>query len=471
MTALAAGRALHPTSARRFPASLLLQVFALTVMIFPSDTVLKAIGGAGYVAAMVAYGAFLAWVAATLFGIHNPLDYRYPARISLCTLWLVSLASYALMDRAMLNVTQQTAADRWLMELAGISGVILVAAEGLRSLEDIHRVLRALLWGGVFAGVVAALQFWLGKDLTPYLRQLLPGFSLNSAAGTIAIGSRGGVHRVAGTAVDPIELSVASAMLLPLAIYMAMHDVSSSRWKRWLPIMFIALAIAVSVSRAGILAAAITLVVLVVCLPATRRLVVLATIPVATVGIFVTAHGLLGTLKQFFLLGTSDQSISHRVNNYPYVEHLVLQSPWFGQGGGTYTAQAQIHILDNQYLDTAIELGLVGLAALTFYLIWPALAALTARRRTSDPRLRDLCAALAGSALAATICAATFDAFAFPMFVDVQALVVGLTGAVWLLVDRERKASGAQSLRQFGDGTVHRPLSAGSGAITSDGGS
>lgn len=471
MTALAVGRALHPTSARRFPASLLLQVFALTVMIFPSDTVLKAIGGAGYVAALVAYCAFLAWVAATLFGIHNPLDYRYPTRISLCTLWLVSLASYALMDRAMLNVTQQTAADRWLMELAGLSGVILVAAEGLRSLEDVHRVLRALLWGGVFAGVVAALQFWLGKDLTPYLRQLLPGFSLNSAAGTIAIGSRGGVHRVAGTAVDPIEFSVASAMLLPLAIYMAMHDVNSSRWKRWLPIMFIALAIAVSVSRAGILAAAITLGVLVVCLPVTRRLVVLAAIPIAAVGIFVTAHGLLGTLKQFFLLGTSDQSISHRVNNYPYVEHLVLQSPWFGQGGGTHTAQASIHILDNQYLDTAIELGLVGLAALTFYLIWPALAALAARRRTSDPRLRDLCAALAGSALAATICAATFDAFAFPMFVDVQALVVGLTGAVWLLVDRERKASGAQSLRQFGDGTVHGHLSAGAGAITYDGGS
>jgi O-antigen ligase len=471
MTALTTGRTLGHSSTFQFPVTRLLQAFALAVMIFPSDIVLKAVGGAGYLAALIAYCAFLAWMAATLLGVHNPLDYRYPVRISLCTLWLVSLASYALMNRAMLNTTQQLAADRWLMQLAGVSGIVLVAAEGLRSLEDIHRVLRALIWGGAICGVIAALQFWLRLDVTPYLRTLLPGFSLNQAAGTIAIGSRGGLNRVAGTATDPIELGVATGMLLPLAVYMAMNDAKLSRWKRWLPVVCISLAISVSVSRSAILAAAVALGVLIVCLPAARRVGVLAAIPVAAVGLFVTAHGLLGTLKQFFLLGTSDDSISHRVNNYPYVEHLVLQAPWFGQGGGTYTAQASIHILDNQYLDTAIELGLVGLAALIFFFLWPAFAALSARQRTADLQLRELCGALAGSAFAATLCAGTFDAFGFPMFVYVLAIVIGLIGAVWLLVAKQYQAeTDARSLTRYGSESMNGHLATGSGLTGFGGG-
>lgn len=471
MTALAADRTLTRGSTLQFPVTWLLQALALAIMIFPSDVVLKAVGGGGYLAALIAYCAFLAWVASMLLGIHNPLEYRYPVRISLCTLWLVSLASYALMNRAMLNATQLNAADRWLMQLAGVSGVVLVTAEGLRSLEDIHKVLRALMWGGAICGMIAALQFWLRLDVTPYLRTLLPGFSLNQAAGVIAIGSRGGLNRVAGTATDPIELGVANGMMLPLAVYMLMNDTTRSSWKRWLPVIFITLSISISVSRSGILAATLALGMLIVCLPPSRRIGVLAAIPVAAVGIFVTAHGLLGTLKQFFLLGTNDDSISHRVNNYPYVEHLVLEAPWLGQGGGTYTAQASIHILDNQYLDTAIELGLVGVAALIFFFLWPAFAALSARHRSADPQLRELCGALAGSAFAAALCAGTFDAFGFPMFVYVQALVIGLIGAVWLLAHGQYQAepSGLLVGQRVGESINGHPA-AGSGVIGSGGG-
>jgi O-antigen ligase len=419
----------------------MLQAFAVTLMVFPSDMVIKAIGAGGYVAAVVAYFMFMAYIAVMLFGMHNPLEYRYPVRFALCTLWLVALASYALMDRTLLNSAQLSSADRWLIQLAGVSGVILVAAEFLRSLDDIHRVLRALIWAGAFCGIVAALQYWLKRDITSYLR-ILPGFSLNQAVGTVVIGSRGGLNRVVGTASDPIELGVVGAMLLPLAVYMVMHDVDRSWVKRWLPLVCIAVTIPVSVSRAAVLGAVLALTVLIVALPPARRLSAIAAIPVAVAGIFLAAHRLLGTLTNYFLAGTSDNSVAHRVDNYSYVEQMVRQRPWLGQGAGTYIAGNYTniwytHILDNQYLDTAIELGVVGLAAFAFFNIWPFLAALSAHRRASDPRLRDLCAALAGSALAATVCAAFFDSFSFPMFVFVQALVIGLIGAAWLLVDSE----------------------------------
>jgi O-antigen ligase len=456
MCAFASGRRMSQQSPGRSQAVLLLQIFAVTVMVFPSIAVIKAIGEGGYVGALVSYLLFLGWVAAILFGQHNPLDYRYPVRIALCGLWLVSLASYVLMDRAALSATAQTGADRWLLQLVGVSGVILVAAELLHSAEDIRRVLRALTWGGAFCGIVAALQYWLTLDVTRYL-EALPGFSLNSAdAAYSAIGIRAGQNRVAGTAIDPIELGVVAGMLLPLAVYVALHDTERSRFRRWFPVICIAVAIPASVSRSAILAAAVGLGILIVTLPPARRLAGLAGILIAIAGIFLTARGLLGTLRTYFLAGTGDNSIAHRVGNYPFVEQMVRRAPWLGQGGGTYIVQS-VHILDNEYLTTAIQLGLAGTAALICYLLWPAFAALAARRRTLNPELRDLCAALAGAELAAALCSGTFDSLSFPMFVNVQALIAGLIGAAWLLAGREGNAICADSSLISGkNGTTYR---------------
>ena len=76
----------------------MLQLFALTVMVIPSDTVIKAIGAQGYAAGLVGMFAFAAFVAATLLGMHNPLAHRHPVRCVLCLLWLSVLVSYVVMD-------------------------------------------------------------------------------------------------------------------------------------------------------------------------------------------------------------------------------------------------------------------------------------------------------------------------------------------------------------------------------------
>jgi O-antigen ligase len=119
------------------------------------------------------------------------------------------------------------------------------------------------------------------------------------------------------------------------------------------------------------------------------------------------------------------------------VEQLVRQNPWLGPGPNTVIS-TELHILDNQYLSTAITMGLLGVAALVFYLAWPSVVAIAARRRSIDPELRDLCATLAGTGLAAVLCAATFDGFSFPMFFGLQALTAGLAGAVWMLASNEQ---------------------------------
>ncbi|HLN41902.1 MAG TPA: O-antigen ligase family protein [Acidimicrobiales bacterium] len=419
-------------SSTRGHAVVLLQVFVITLFVFPSDTVIKTIGAAGFVASLVAMLAFATWLASTILGVHNPLDHRHPTRAALVGLWLVSLVSYAIMHRTQQSGAVELAADRWMMQLAGMSGVALIAAECLTSVQAVKRVLRALVWGGAFCGVVAALQFWTRIDLAHDLR-LIPGFSINFTNSDVVF--RGALKRVTGTTIDPIELGVVAGMLLPLALYLVIYDNERTPWKRWLPMMCIAVAIPVSVSRSAIVSVAVAVGLFVVLLPSVRRVPFIAALPVAVAGVFVATPGLIGTLAHYFTLGTNDPSISHRTNNYSYVEALVRHAPWFGTGEGTYVPTVQ-HILDNQYLTTAIELGIVGLVALTFFFGLPIATALVARQRTADAGLRTLCGALAGSAAAALICSATFDSLSFPVFAYVEALIVGLCGACWLLVER-----------------------------------
>jgi O-antigen ligase len=177
----------------------------------------------------------------------------------------------------------------------------------------------------------------------------------------------------------------------------------------------------------------VALAVFVVLMPARQRLIGLCAVPFGLCAVFMSAPGIIGTLTSFFQAGTSDPSVATRVDDYPLAERLVHQAPWFGHGPGTYITDNAFDIFDNQYLKTAVELGLVGLVALVAYLALPVIFALLARRQSRDPELRMLCAALAGAALAATACSFTFDSLSFPMFANVSALVIGLIGACWRL--------------------------------------
>ena len=422
----------------RSRAVILLQVFAAALFVIPSDAVIKVIGAGGYAAALVGMFGFAAFLTVSLLGLHSPLAHRHPIRAVLCLLWLSVLISYVLMDRNTLTVAELASADRLLMQLAVITGVALIAAEFLASLHDVRRVLRVLCWAGAFCGVVAAIQFWISLDVTPYLRDL-PGFSIN-ANDVVGIGTRGGLNRVSGTAMGPIDLGVVSGMLLPLAIYLAIYDTGRSARRRWAPVWLIALAIPASVSRSAIISVAVAVGVLVVLMPAPKRLAALCALPFSLAAVFMTAPGLIGTLTAFFGAGTADPSVATRVSDYPLVERFLEQAPWFGRGGWTYIPDNAIDILDNQFLKTAIELGLVGVVALTVFFLVPTISALLARRRSDDPELRLLCAALAGAALAATACSFTFDSLSYPMFTGLYALVIGLIGAAWQLSAAEAPA-------------------------------
>lgn len=420
--------ALRPAGSRQ--AAFVLQLFIVTAFLFPSDTVIRVVGAQGYVAALVSVMLFLAWVVTVLLGYHDPIHTRHPVRGALGLLWIASLLSYAVMPFYGPNETQRLSADRWIMLWIGMSGVILLASEHLRAWSDILRVIRTLIWGAALSGCVAVLQFWFRWDLKPYLRMPLVGFEHDAAYSGFQ--ARDALMRVSGTSNHPIELGVIAGMLLPLAIWLGFHDHGRPPVRRWFPVAVIGMCIPMSVSRSAILAVAVSLLTFTVLLPPVPRSWMLAFLPVGLVGIFATTPGYLSTILGSFTAGSNDPSITNRLDNYPRVLAALREAPWLGRGGGTDIAPDATKILDNQYLKSAVELGSIGVCALCLYFLVPAIAALAARLRFSDQPRRMLCAAIAGSCLAAAVGSFTFDAFSFAQFASVDAVVVGLSGACWL---------------------------------------
>ena len=428
-----------PRTAPRSHGIRILQVFAVALFVIPSTYVVKAIGAVGYAAGLVGMFAFAVWLIAIMLGHHDFARNRTPIRSALCIFWVVSLLSYLFMDRGVLDYLQLNSANRWMMQLVAMTGVALLAAECLNSLLDLHRVLRVLSWAAAFCGLVALLQWRFSIDLTPYLGRI-PGFSLNST-GQFLI-DRAGQNRVAGTAIDPIELGVAACMLLPLAIWAATETRGCGPVRRWAPVALIAVAIPASVSRSAVVGIVLSIGLFVVLMPPRQRVTAFILIPIGIAAVFMFSHGELGTLAGYLGYGASgtDPSVMHRTNNYPYVAHLISQAPLLGMGGGTYLPDV-VHILDDQWLDIAIDLGYIGVFAFAVLFVVPLVTALTARAKSADPSLRLLCAAVASGLLTAGVCSAFFDSFSFPVFYSVFALELGLAGACWRLAGSELEST------------------------------
>jgi len=291
--------------------------------------------------------------------------------------------------------------------------------------------------------LVGVLQFRAGVDLVELVVNRIPG--LHGNADLVTIQDRAGFRRPAGTATHPIEFGCVIAMALPLAAHLARFDTTRPALRRWTILGMIAIGIPVAVSRSAVLGALVATLVVLVGLEPRLRPRALATVLAFVTLTYVTTPGLLGALRDLFVHARQDTSITYRTDDYEVVAQYVQQAPWLGRGPGTFLPRNYL-FLDNQYLLSVVEVGLVGLAVVIAYLLASAFLGRGARHRSADPSIRDLGQAVAATTLAAAATAATFDAFSFLMFAGVVPLVLGLAGALWGMtrVVRGRPAAGPQ---------------------------
>lgn len=401
--------------------------------------VFKPIGAAGTVPMILAVLMFVFWICSVLFGLHDPLKVRHPGRFAVVVLFLATSASYVALYAGITGGSTEAArasADRWLILLIASAGIILVIGEVVQTMDDALLFLRALLAGALFCCVVAVVQFVFRINPMDWFQFAMPGFNYNG--GDTPFQSRGALLRVSGSTFHSIELAVVSAMLLPLSIWRVIYDRRGWIGFKLMGTSLLVFAIASTVSRSGILGLVVGLMVFIPFLPKVPRLWALIAAPVALAGLFLGVPGLISTLTETMTSSSTDPSISTRTNNYPRVEAMVAERPLVGAGPGNYVPDTAIHILDNEYLNAAVTLGIVGLVAVTIYLLVPGLTALWAARTSRDPQLKSLAGAVGAGGLVAGVCSLTFDSLSFPVFALTYAVLAGLGGAVWLMTGREQ---------------------------------
>jgi putative inorganic carbon (hco3(-)) transporter len=228
-------------------------------------------------------------------------------------------------------------------------------------------------------------------------------------------------------------------MLVPLSLWRAMYDTTGRKWVHWAGTGLLVFAIAATVSRSGMVGIATVALVYFPFLPARARQWALLGFVAAAVALFVAVPGLMATLFGTATAGTADTSITARLQDFPRVEAMVSERPWTGIGPGAYLTRNAIEVLDNQYLKTIVEMGIPGFVALLAYMVMPGVAAWIAALYARDERLKAFSGAIAAACLVAAPSSAAFDSLGFPVIALVYPFCVGLSGAAWLMVTRERR--------------------------------
>ncbi|WP_298459535.1 O-antigen ligase [uncultured Cellulomonas sp.] len=365
-------------------------------------------------------------------------------RIALAVLCAVTLVSYALAQVRGLPADEASPADTGLLRLMSLAGVLLVANDGVDTRERLAALMhRVALAGGLMAALGIA-QFFTGQSWIASIE--LPGFS--SDVDLASLQSRSGFIRPSGTATHPLEYAAVLAAAFPIAVTAAIHGTVRGRVRRWLPVVAIATATVLSVSRSAPLGVAVGALVL---LPTwsrrvRRRAAVSAALLLGVV--YVTVPGMIGTLRNLFVGARSDPSTISRTSSYDLAVEIAGRHVWFGRGFGTFLPAYRI--LDNQYLQTLIEIGLIGLAALLALIATATACAVRARRFAALPHDREVAVALVASTTSVAALFAFFDAFMFPMAVGILFLLIGMCGAARNVLGEDESPAGDSPARTLG---------------------
>jgi hypothetical protein len=312
----------------------------------------------------------------------------------------------------------------------------------VRTASDVDRLLRVLVLGGAVVAVTALVEYSTHMNLYDYLPRALPVLEqIQAAPGEV---NRGGLHRTAASAEHPIALGAAMILLLPFAVYLA--ATASRRW--WLAAGLLVLGAFTTVSRTSLLMLAVVGLVFL----RMRPRVVLKLWPWA-VPLLVAAQlavpGALGTFR-YWLDKPSDvvteqervgawtpaQGDQGRLSDIGPSLAEFSQTPFLGQGFGTrisdYSHEASAQILDDQWLKTLLETGLLGAVSL-FWLLVLAISRAARRARTDKGVDGWRAVAFTASLSAYALSMFVYDAFSFTQSTYLLFIVLALSCVCWRL--------------------------------------
>ena len=334
--------------------------------------------------------------------------------------------------------------DKKLMFFISFVIVLYVIASTVRRLGDIDYLAKTLVVGGATVGLFAIVESRTGFNIFNHLDRAIPVLQAGGEGEPEAFQKFGAAKlRVFGSAQHPIALSAAFVVLTPLAVYLAYRY----RQRRWYVCAALLIAgCAATVSRTGVVMLMVVALVFLWLRPREVRRFWPVLIP-ALIVIKLVLPGTLGAIKQSFLpaggliaeqSSQPGQSGSGRIADIGPALQEWRRQPVLGQGFGTRVVDAdvqgrQANILDNQWLGTLLETGIVG------FFGWLWFFARVVRRFGKEAKEDDsargwLLVSLAAGVAAFGVGMFTYDAFAFIQVTFLLFIFVGLGSA--LLAER-----------------------------------
>lgn len=306
---------------------------------------------------------------------------------------------------------------RW-WQIADYVLVYAAALAGTRAIGDLSWVVRVLATTAVALAVIALLERFIITD--GYARWWYGDSAGPGAFGSSALEVRGG-ERVRASAAFALEFGWVCALLAPLVVAAV---ATSRRLAVRLAPATLGLAAVWTVSRSGLAALGAGLLTTVVLsrleADLTRYVIALAA-GAAILFLFVPA--ISSEFRE--TRDTQGASTRARANRWPEAAAVAADSPLTGRGLASLK-QFGIESVDNSYLLTYVEMGVIGLAAFLGVLGTVVLTVGRALRAPPDAKQRRVVAAVATIPLLALAGAAAYDLFQLPLSLSIVWIAVAM---------------------------------------------
>lgn len=321
------------------------------------------------------------------------------------------------------NVTKE------LLFLASFFLVFYFVVSVVRTPTAIHNVLKTLVFGAAVVAALAIFERRTQRNLFNELGDLIPLLDFRGEIEEEKI-SRAGRLRTYASAQHPIALAGMFVVMFPLALYLARY---TRRWWWAGAAVLIAFGALATVSRTSITMFAAVAAVFLWLKPRDLKRLLPLLLP-AAVAVHLALPGVIGGIRQSFFppqgLIADQTEYGGRISSRrlkPQFE-IIGGQPAFGQGYGTRITAGEgvnARILDNQWLGTTVETGLVGLLAWIW--IFGRFLRRTGREAKEDTSARGwLLASVAASGGAFAVGMFTYDAFSFIQVTLILFMVLAL---------------------------------------------
>lgn len=313
-----------------------------------------------------------------------------------------------------------------LLQLALLTATAAIVRQMLTTERIVMAFLQFIVIAGVVVGIFALIERVTRTNVFLLLGNFLPLTVMREAEEAV----RSGGARSYASAQHPIALAVLFCMIIPLAIYLMRF----SPWPRnpvnrrvfyAIALGFLLLGLLTTISRTATVTLGVMLVVTLILRPRLGGILLAAAVPLAVIAAMVLPK-LVETMILSFL--DTDSLIASQLTSVgmagqgrladlePALQEAAA-SPFFGTGLGSRIVEgdnANAYILDNQWLGTLMETGVLGVIGLIALFVWPAIRMLSFSFRSGAAESRVfLTFAIAIAAVGYTTAMFLYDSFAF----------------------------------------------------------